>query len=374
MIPVYKPYLPLNSLKHAHDAIDSGWLSSHGSYLDRATKHLQDLIGVKHVLLTNNGTTATHLVAKALKFKRPEIRTVIVPNNVYVAAINSFLFDKEFDLVTVDADLYTWNYNLEKLYKKIEEYISTETPIAVLGVHNIGNVLDVIALKQKYPTVAFVEDNCEGFLGMYQGYHTGPAGIAGSISFFGNKNVTSGEGGAVVTHDTEVYEYIKRIHGQGQSSVRFVHSDLGYNYRMTNIQAALLLGQLEILPEIFDKKNELFQIYREHIKHRDDISGQITSLNTRHSNWMFAVRVPNSKGYEHAEAFFKSNAIEIRPMFYPLRSHAHLTNEPRISLGEDDVAQLLNKTCFILPSYPSLSPGEIKHILSTLDKYLAELK
>lgn len=374
MIPVYAPYLPPKALHHAHEALDSGWISSHGNYLEKVQSELQRLLEVKHVLLTNNGTTATHLVAKALMRKRPDIKTIIAPNNVYVAAINSFLFDNYYDIVTVDADIHTWNYKLDSLCQTIEQFISNNIPIAVLAVHNIGNVLDVIDLKKRYPTVEFVEDNCEGFLGHYKGTHTGKAGIAGSISFFGNKNVTSGEGGAVLTNDTDLYRYLHCIHGQGQSAKRFVHCELGYNYRMTNIQAAILYGQLQCLPEIFDLKNQLFTTYRDHIKDREDVVAQTITPDTRHSNWMFGIRVPKSKGYDHAEQFFKDKSIEIRPMFYPLSTHQHIVSNPKIQLGDETNAIILNKTCFILPSYPGLSSGEVKYILKTLDEYLLEIK
>lgn len=371
MIPVYKPYLPIGATKHAHDAIDSGWLSSHGVYIERSQLHLQQLLEVKHVLLTNNGTTATHLVAKALKYKHPHIKRLLVPNNVYVAAINAFLFDKDFHLQTVDADINTWNYDLDKLDAAIK---SAKEPTAVLIVHNIGNVLNVVNLKSKYPHVVFVEDNCEGFLGKYEQFHTGTSSLAGAISFFGNKNATSGEGGAVLTNDSHLYEYMRCVHGQGQSAVRFIHQELGYNYRMTNVQAAVLLGQLELLPDIFDKKNVIFDEYRHHVASREDVVAQTITPYTRHSNWMFGVRIPKMTSYAAAEQFFNKESVEIRPMFYPLSAHAHLNQNPNITIGDETVAKELNRTCFILPSYPSLSTGERKHILKTLDRFLLGIK
>jgi perosamine synthetase len=111
MIPVYSPYLPVNSksFQYAKDALDSTWISSHGKYINLATEKLQELLGIKHVLLVNNGTSAVHLVSRALNFKYPKIYKLIVPNNVYVAAINGFLFDRRFLLKPCDTDLLTWN-------------------------------------------------------------------------------------------------------------------------------------------------------------------------------------------------------------------------------------------------------------------------
>ena len=248
MIPIYKPYFTENNLKYAHEALSSGWVSSQGEYLDIVKNKLKEFLNCKKLILTNNGTTATHLIALALKYKYPHIKKIIVPNNVYVAAWNSFLFDKEYELVPIDADLDTWNFDLNKLESVIDE------DSAVLIVHNIGNVIDVPMLKNRFPNTIFIEDNCEGFLGKYGDKYTGTDSFASSISFFGNKTLTSGEGGAFITNDCDVFEYINKIKSQGQSNEKFIHDVLGYNYRMTNVQAEILLGQLECIDEI-KKKN-----------------------------------------------------------------------------------------------------------------------
>lgn len=378
MIPVYRPYLPPSSLKYAHEAIDSSWLSQ-GPYIQKVTEKLQELLGVKYILPVNNGTSACHLMAKAHYYKNPRksVDEIIVPNNVYVAAWNAFLFDgweeHERHLRPLDADLSTWNIDLKLLdeYINFRKYLKT----TILVVHNLGNIINVPELKRKYPDFTFLEDNCEGFLGKYEGRYSGTSSFASAISFFGNKNITCGEGGAFICQDEDVFEYIKCIHGQGQSSKRFVHSELGYNYRMTNVQAALLYGQLEVLPEILEKKHDLFETYRKYVNSRDGVMAQVSDSTTQHSNWMFGVRVPGSV-YNKAEEFFKQNGVEIRPMFYPVSSHRYLDRTSlgmfrrSTSYGNEKNAKLLNKQCFILPSFPSLSKEEVAHVLATLDKYL----
>ena len=201
MIPVYKPYLPPESLKHAHDALDSTWLSSPGKYIQIAQERLQELLKVKYVVPLNNGTSACHLMAKITR-NNCNNYNVIVPDNVYVAAWNAFLFDKDWKLKPIGTDLNTWNYDLKKLDKAI---LSENGSAVVLIVHNIGNIINVPALKRKYPQSIFVEDNCEGLLGSYEGLFSGTAGSCSAISFFGNKNITSGEGGAFLTNNEEDY-------------------------------------------------------------------------------------------------------------------------------------------------------------------------
>lgn len=366
MIPVYKPYLPAESLKYAHQAIDSGWLSS-GEFNEKATQALSNLLEVPYVLLTNNGSSACHLLAIALKFKHPEIKKVIVPNNVYIAAINAFLVDKNYELETVDADLGTWNYNLVDLDNTLKR--QTEK-VAVLIVHNIGNIINVPNLKKKYPDVIFLEDNCEGFLGKYEGAYSGTASLCSAISGYGNKQISVGEMGAFYTHDYEVYKYIKCIWGQGQSEVRFVHHHLGFNYRLCHTSAAILYGQLQVLPTIIEKKKKIFEKYRREVTELGFLI-QKQELGTNHSDWMFGLRIPKLKNYNDIDTHFKKYQIEIRPMFYPLSRHKFLNNNSLIKINSETNAEALNRQCIILPSFPELKEKEQDKILQALKEYNA---
>ena len=160
------------------------------------------------------------------------------------------------------------------------------------------------------------------------------------------------------------------MQGQGQSSKRFVHSQLGYNYRMTNIQAALLCSQIDLLSEIIERKNSLFEAYHQAFDNREDIRIQIIEPGTKHSNWMFGVRVPGQNSYETAEVYFKEQSVEIRPMFYSIVEHAHLIDHPDISRCDNTNADLLQKECFILPSFPELTQMEMQHIISSTNNYI----
>jgi perosamine synthetase len=354
MIPIYKPYFTENNLKYAHDAINSGWVSSQGEYLDLSKNKLKDLLDTKRVILTSNGTTATHLLALALKYKYPHIKKIIVPNNVYVAAWNSFLFDREYELVPIDADINTWNFDLDKLESVIDE------TSAVLIVHNIGNIINVPNLKKRFPNTIFLEDNCEGFLGKYDDKYTGTESFASSVSFFGNKTLTSGEGGAFITNDDDVFEYINTVKSQGQSSEKFVHDVLGYNYRMTNIQAAILYGQLEVMDEIKEKKHKIFQQYKSIFENNDKISFQKIDENTIHSEWMFGMRFNEftSEQKKQLELHLFQHGIDTRPMFYEMNRHRYLMGIE----NKDRVAKQLSDQCLILPSFPQLTESQINFI------------
>jgi perosamine synthetase len=354
MIPIYQPYFTRDNLSHAHRAIDSGWVSSQGEYLDLAKNEMLKVYQGHKVILTNNGTSATHLLAVALKYRHPHIRRIVVPNNVYVAAWNSFLYDGNYELVPIDASLDTWNFDGEK----IEENLDGST--AILVVHNIGNVVNVNGLRRRFPDTIIMEDNCEGFLGRYEGLYSGTSSFASSVSFFGNKNLTSGEGGAFVTRDEEVFEYVNSVKSQGQSSLKFVHSMLGYNYRMTNIQAAILYGQFQDMDVIMEKKARVFEQYRMALEDVPGVVFQQAERDTSHSLWMFGVRFPEFglQKKQQLELNLYRSGIETRTMFYEIGAHGHLRHVD----SDSSNAKILQSQCVILPSFPGITQSQISFI------------
>jgi perosamine synthetase len=362
MIPIYKPFFTEDNLKYAHKAIRSGWVSSHGEYLDLAKEKLKEITNYKKIILTNNGTSSTHLLSLALKYKHPKIKKIIVPNNVYVAAWNSFLFDKNYELIPIDCDLETWNFDLSSIEKNLDENT------AILVVHNIGNVVNVPKLKLEFPNTVILEDNCEGFLGKYEGKFTGSDSLCSSISFFGNKTITSGEGGAFITSDDDVFEFINTTKNQGQSDIKFIHNILGYNYRMTNVQAAILYGQLCDLKEIQERKEFIFDEYKKNLDLVDEVTFQKIESNTDHSKWMFGARFLNMSKTEKRllDLHLFESGIDVRPMFYDITKHDYLKN----MITETKNAETLQNQCIIFPSYPDLTRSQIKFITSKIKSFL----
>jgi|15BtaG_2_1085339.scaffolds.fasta_scaffold01537_7 perosamine synthetase len=361
-IPIYKPYFPEGSLRYAHDAIDSTWVSSSGKYIELATNRLKEVLKVEHLQLVNNGTSATHLIIKSLLFKNPNIKKVIVPNNVYVAAWNAMLYEG-VELIPIDADEASWNINLNKLPREL----SNDTAICL--VNNIGGIINTPNLVRRYGIEKIIEDNCEGFMGMHEESYSGTKSLASSISFFGNKTITSGEGGAVILSDGELLEYVNSLHGQGQCrGTRYIHDKMAYNYRMTNVQAAILLGQLEILPDIVNKKENIFNIYRERFSNLNGVEIQKINENTVHSNWMMGIRITGNDNYESAKAYLSNKGIDTRPMFYPMSSHRHLKEYS--NPDDENVAKILSKECLLLPSFPELKNEEIYYIIQEIDNFI----
>lgn len=348
MIPIYKPYISNKSIEYAKDAIDSGWVSSIGEYIERATDKLRELTGVKYVTLVNNGTSATHLCARVLKEWHPKTKRVFLPSACYIAAYNSLLYDgNDWMLQPIDLDIDTWNMRIPEC----------EEGDAIMAVHNLGNIIPLGNVD-----CPVIEDSCETLFGEPKQKQS----LCSSLSFFGNKNMTSGEGGAVLTDDEDIYNYVTKLKGQGQTKTRYIHDELGYNYRMTNIQAALLLGQLEEWDNVYGGKQVLFVKYNEAFKDHPNIIPQKIVYN--HSRWMYAVRIIGSKSYEDNKKFFDAHGIDTRPMFYSFKHHKHLGFLHSMDGRMVANAERLHKEIVMLPSYPELKSEEIEYITDIVKK------
>ena len=354
--------------KEAIKAINSGWISNHGEYISLSTNKLNEILDSKYSILLSNGTCATHCLFLAIKFKYPEIKKIYVPNNAYVAAWNSALMVYNIEqLEVMKMSLDTWNIETN------EEYIkSLDTNSAVLIVHNLGNIINVPRLKKIRPDIIFVEDNCEGLFGKYNDIYSGTSNdsLCSSVSFYGNKIITTGEGGAFLTNHQDIYEYIKKVYSQGMSSVRYLHDVHAYNYRMTNIQAAFLYEQLNDIENILSNKKQIFDNY-ETLFETLISAGKIALFkkedNTENAHWIFAIRIiGNNKSIEETTEFFKIHNVDIRPFFYPINKHGHLT----IIENNDEISILLNKEVIMIPSSPTITLDEQKQVVDTVKLFL----
>lgn len=365
MINIYEPNITPYT-KSAIDAIQSGWISNHGIYVEKSKELIQTTFNIKHAILMANGTCATHCMFLALKYKHPTINTIYVPNNAYVAAWNAALMTYEqSQLRVMKMDENTWNIDTDK--------ITTLQPnSAVLIVHNLGNIINVPKLAEQRPDLVFIEDNCEGFTGKYSGMYSGTSNttLCSSASFYGNKIITTGEGGVFMTQHTDIYEYINRVYSQGMSSTRYLHNVHAYNYRMTNIEAAFLYDQLLDLQSIMSRKQQVFQRYRQMFSQLHDIKLFSIDESTTPANWIFAIRITNNpKTIPETTEYFKQNNIDIRPFFYPINRHQHLT-----ILASDPIAETLNREVIMIPSSPSLTPKQQYHIANIVIQYLLHIK
>jgi len=353
MIPIYNPRVITTSAK---EALDSNWISSQGPFLEKAKTKLADILNVPYVILMNNGTSATHMLLKGLKYIYPEIKTIYAPNNVFVAVWNTILYEyPESSMKILEMDPLTLNMKTDEAYIK-----SLEQNSAIMIVHNVGNIINVPRLKRIRPDIIFIEDNCEGLFGKYEGVYSGTSTstLCSSVSFFANKTITCGEGGAFFTHDKSLYEYIYNSIHHGASSEKYIYNVLGYNCRMTNIQAALLYDQITELESIRKDKHLIFETYKTLLKNH--VTLPKSEENTKESEWMFVCGI--SADYKQLEQYMKENGIDIRPFFYDIKKHKHLSHIVSTNM-------VLVDTFFMLPSSPDLKREEIEKICNCLINY-----
>lgn len=367
MINIYEPNIKQYT-ESAHKAINDGWISNHGEFISKSTNKLNDIFKTNYSILMCNGTCATHCLFLSLKYKYPNITKIYMPNNVYIAAWNSALMVYNIsNLELMKMDLDTWNINTK------DDYIcSLELNTAMLIVHNLGNIINVPRLKRLRPDIIFIEDNCEGFTGKYEGIYSGtsPLSLCSSLSFYGNKIITTGEGGAFITQHKDIYDYIIKIYSQGMSNIRYLHDVHAYNYRMTNIEAAFLYDQLNNFETILQNKRHIFKNY-EYLLNELIIQNKIKLFtnedNTQSADWIFALQIiDNNKTIEETTMFFKDNNIDIRPFFYPINKHLHLINLE----NNDTISDILNKEIIMIPSSPIITYEEQKIVVNIIIKFL----
>lgn len=364
MIPVYKPYL-CKYKSSAIDTINEEWISNHGIYVENASNKLKEIIGTKYCILMNNGTAATQSLIFSLKYKYPNICKIYVPNNVFITPINCTLniFNKsQIEIMKIDEKTLNIDTN--------DEYIkSLDNNCCVFIVHNYGNIINVPRLKRLRPDIIFIEDNCEGIFGKYENKYSGTECLCSSLSFYGNKTITTGEGGAFLTNDIDVYKYILKIYSHGMTDKRYIHDIIGNNYRMTNVQAAFLYEQLNDIDHILKLKNAIFKNYIEIInKNIHKFNNRIINIekeeNTNVSKWMYCMIIKDIN-YDLFEKYMNNNNISIRPLFYDFRKHEHL-KDLNYKYKELDII----KNGFFLPSYPELSYNNQEYIINIIIKYI----
>jgi len=367
MINIYNPDISKYS-SSAIKAINSGWISNHGPFIKLAEDKIKNIIKSKYCILMANGTCATHCLMLSLKYKYPNINKIYVSNNSYVAAWNMVLMEYNIEqLEVMKMNLNTWNINTTEDYIK-----SLDSNSAMLIVHNLGNIINVPRLKKIRPDIIFLEDNCEGLFGKYNECYSGTSNdiLCSSCSFYGNKILTTGEGGAFYTQHEDIYNYIKNVYSQGMSNIRYLHDVHAYNYRMTNIEAAFLYDQLNDIENVLEIKYKIFKNYDELLIPLIKINKIILiekENNTINAPWIYALRIiNNNKTIEETSEFFKTHNVDIRPFFYPINKHRHLTNIE----NNDEVSVLLNKEIIMIPSSPSITMDEQKQVVDTINKFL----
>lgn len=354
-IPVAEPSLAGNELEYVVDCIKSTWISSKGKYIDQFQTQFQDYCQMPHALAVSNGTVALHLALEALEIGAGD--EVIVPNLTFAASINAILYTGATPVIA-DIDPITLNIDVEAI-----EALITPATKAIMVVHLYGypcEMDEVVALAQKH-NLLLVEDCAEALGTTYKGRPVGSFGDAATFSFFGNKTITTGEGGMVLFRDDAVADRagVLKDHGMNKSR-RYWHDIVGFNYRMTNMQAALGVAQMENVDAFVSKKRAIAATYNAVLAGEAAINLPLDSETHRNSFWLYSITFNIDIDTEQLIKALLAEGVETRPIFYPL--HVMPVYAPYARQGDYPGTEQILYKGISLPSAVTLSLEEAKFV------------
>ncbi|MBI4957061.1 MAG: DegT/DnrJ/EryC1/StrS family aminotransferase [Myxococcales bacterium] len=368
-IPVAAPVIGEREIAYVTDAVRSGWVSSIGPYIERFERDFAALCGTRHAIAVANGTVALHLAFAALGIGPGD--EVIVPDLTFVATAHAAL---AAGATPVFADVEPDTWCLDPV--AVERALGPKTR-AIVPVHLYGHPADMDALGRLASAagVALVEDAAEAHGATLGGRVVGALGRVATFSFYGNKILTTGEGGMVTTDDDALAARLRLLKDHGmRPERRYFHTELAWNYRMTNLQAALGVAQLEQAADFIAQKRRIFGWYREELGARTDLELNVERPGARNVYWMTSVvlgaRAAASRDGVAAE--LRAAGVDNRPFFVPMSELPHLAHYRKVGRGADDcpVARRLGARGLNLPSGCGLSEPDVRRAARTLARVL----
>jgi len=360
--PVYSPYLKGNEKKYINDCIDSTWISSKGKYIELFENAFATYIDIPYATTVNNGTVALHLALLAIKIKAGD--EVIVPSFTYIASVNAISYVGATP-VFVESLKRNWQVDPEDIRRKI-----TLKTKAIMVVHLYGHPCDmdeIIAICNEH-NLLLIEDCSEAIGSYYKKKHVGSFGDISTFSFFGNKTITTGEGGMVVSKYETYMDTVRKLKNQGNSNVQYWHDEIGYNYRMTNICAAIGLAQLEQIETIIPLKKTIAQTYKTAFQNTD-IEFHTEDSNIINSYWMCSCLIPKNINKQQLSDYLLEHGIETRPLFYPANEMPMYKKQNSETFY---IAKELNERGLNLPSYPNLTETDVIFIANKLIDFVKQ--
>lgn len=359
-IPVYQPDLSGNERRYVLECLDTTWISSLGVFIERFETAFKAATGGKHAASVSNGTVALHLAHHCLDIGPGD--EVIVPTFTYIASVNT-IAQTGATPVFVDCRPDDWLIDVDSVARAITPRTKAIVPVHLYGA--VCNMPSLCELARDHGLV-IVEDCAEALGSRLNGQHVGTFGDVGTFSFFGNKTVTTGEGGMVITNDPELAERLRRVKGQGQSPhQRYWHIEMGFNYRMTNICAALGLAQMERLGSILARKQAIAALYRRSMEDMA-LSFQKPLPGVTSSDWLVSVLLPKGVDTEAVMSGMRALGVETRPVFRCAHKMPMYERNQSFAVSED-----ISSRGISLPSYPGLSDDDVLRIADTLRYVLA---
>ena len=368
-IPVNIPLLDGNERKYLLECIDTGWISSEGPFIVEFEKRMAELVGRRHAIAVSNGTAAIDVAVEALGIGNGD--EVIMPTFTIISCAAQIVRNGAIP-VLVDSDPLTWNMDVNQ----IEEKITPKTK-AIMAVHIYGLPVDMdplLKLADKYG-LKVIEDAAEAHGQTYKNKPCGSFGDISTFSFYPNKHITTGEGGMVLTDDDELAETLRSLRNLCfNPKQRFIHERLGWNLRMTNLQAALGLAQIERLPYFIQRKKEMGLVYKQNLSClMNKVQLPLAeTLYAKNEYWVYGLLLSDSMLTSGRDAIKKLEGYGIgcRPFFYPMHQQPVFRGMGLFNGQSFPVAENLYQKGFYIPSGLGLSKDQIDRVSNAVIELL----
>lgn len=367
MIPVSEPLLDDQAIANVDEALRSGWISSEGRFIVEFERRWASYCGVSHGVALCNGTVALEVAMVALS--PPAGSEVIIPSFTIISCVAAVL-RAGCRPVLVDCDPNTWCLDVAEVKRKI-----SDKTCAIMPVHIYGHMADMDPLMEmaREFRIAVIEDAAEAHGAEYHGRRAGGIGTMGCFSFYANKIITTGEGGMLVTDDANLAERARSLRNLCfRRDQRFVHTELGYNFRMTNLQAAIGLAQIDRIDDHLARKRRMAALYGERLRHVTGLCLPVEAPGVRNVYWMYGVVLDDLVSFDAAELArrLKTCGVDTRPFFLGMHEQPVLRGLGLFAGESYPVTERLARRGLYLPSGLGLSEEEIDAVCGAVQECL----
>jgi aminotransferase in exopolysaccharide biosynthesis len=379
MIPLSIPNISGNELQYVKDCLDTGWISSAGAYVNKFEEAIQNYTGVKYAIACMNGTAGLQASLNLAGVSSSDI--VIAPNLTFVATLNAISYSgAEIFLIDVYED--SWQMNIDLLQKWLENNTTTKVVSdklittdktsgkkigAIMPVYVLGGFIDIdrlVEISSKYG-ISIIEDSTEALGSFKDGKHAGTFGVTGVLSFNGNKIISSGGGGMILTNDKEIADRAKHITTTAKTDpLDYFHDEVGYNFRLVNVLAAIGVAQMENFESILKRKKEIDALYRSELHGIGDIKFQTNEPNSDPNCWLFTFR---TKKMRELLNHLNNNKVQSRPFWTPMNNLPMYKD--LMYINENDISNKIFKECISIPSSSNLTIDNQYKVISEIKNF-----